>query len=151
MCVYVVVEGSDTAWQLNFWCFAKKSFLLLVCCIALGSCNMCLRFPVPLCDILQYLCARLWQLESRRKAAPKYRWGKRAFSAFHRGRDLPWPVHHQDRAEYLGQADGRVGVAVLLLFWRTTLFLLERRWVCSPFTGCTLGFPQHTGLPGYKE
>lgn len=131
--MYVGVEGPDTAWQLNFWCFAMKSFLLLACCIAFGSCNMCLRFPAPMCDSLQYLCAWLWQLESRRKAALKCRWGKCAFSAFHRGRDLSWPVHHQYRAEYLGQGHGQVRMAGFLLFWRTALFLKEQRWGC-----CTL-------------
>lgn len=148
--MYVGVEGPDTAWQLNFWCFAMKSFLLLACCIAFGSCNMCLRFPAPMCDSLQYLCAWLWQLESRRKAALKCRWGKCAFSAFHRGRDLSWPVHHQYRAEYLGQGHGQVRMAGFLLFWRTALFLKEQRWGCRTFEGCTLEFPQNKGLPGSK-
>lgn len=111
---------------------------------------MCLRFPAPMCDSLQYLCAWLWQLESRRKAALKCRWGKCAFSAFHRGRDLSWPFHHHYRAEYLGQGHGQVRMAGFLLFWRTALFLKEQRWVCRTFEGCTLGFPQNKGLPGSK-
>lgn len=108
------VVPDRTAWgrtaiqnRLNF----LKYFLLLVCCAALHLLTCAsLRYSAV------FICL-LWQLESRR-AASKYRWGKCAFSAFHRGRNMPWLVHHQYGAQGLGHGWVRL---VVTLFWRTSL------------------------------
>lgn len=57
-------RGSATAWELNIWYFAVRSFCSLPAALWSAAARC-------VCGILQYLWAWLGQLEGRRKAAPQ--------------------------------------------------------------------------------